>query len=79
MCGDGDAVENTLGHDRREECLVSLLFFALPLSPHFGASSSSPIETRSSADCRTRMSRGQPVTWRRNDLLVSPVNQPCYL
>lgn len=39
----------------------------------------SPIETRSSANSRPQMSRGQPVMWRRNDLLVSPVNQPCYL
>ena len=39
----------------------------------------SPIETRSSANSRPQKSRGQPVTWRRNDLLVGPVDQPCYL
>ena len=35
MCGDGDATDDTLEHDGREQCLLSLLLSALPLSPHF--------------------------------------------
>lgn len=72
MCGDRDSTDVTLEHDGREQCLLSLLLSALPLSPHFDRD---PVLRRRG----TRMSRGQPVTWRRNDLPVSPVSQPCYL
>ncbi|KAI4550694.1 hypothetical protein MJT46_018201 [Ovis ammon polii x Ovis aries] len=70
VCGWGRA-DNTLEHGGREDRLVSLLFSALPLSPCFGATSSPPIETWSSADCGARASRGQ-VMRRRNGFWPAP-------
>ena len=50
LCGDRDATDNILEYGGREQCLVSLLFAALPLSPRFGASS--PISDRDPVLCQ---------------------------
>ena len=63
LCGDRDATDDILEYGGREQCLVSLLFPALPLSPRFGASS--PISDR---DPVLRQQQAPDVTGTTSDV-----------